>query len=138
MGLEVNWRKVPQKEKGAKSKQSTKKGKLENSGPELDNWMTGVPSGEKAGTWYRSEGLLNPPQWVKAEPDGGKKKKITAFQSLGNPQTLQTSREKSRRKTNCRDQEPDDCEPLNFNTSSSKDTISNLKFYTHSSHKLTG
>lgn len=73
MGLEVNWRKVRQKEKGAKSKQSTKKGKLENSGPELDNWMTGVPSGEKAGTWCRSGGLLNPPQWVKAEPDGGEK-----------------------------------------------------------------
>lgn len=35
--------------------------------------MTGVPSGEKAGTWCRNGGPLSPPQWVKAELDGGEK-----------------------------------------------------------------
>lgn len=63
---------IPPKGERSKTQPINQKGKLENSGPELNSWMTGVPSGEKAGTWCRSGGPLSPPQWVKAEPDGGK------------------------------------------------------------------
>lgn len=58
--------------KGERRKEQNATNQPERKIRKLGPWMTGVPSGEKAGTWCRSGGPLSPPQWVKAEPDGGK------------------------------------------------------------------
>ena len=53
---------TPPKGERRKGQNPTNQPKKENwkTRPELNNWMTGVPSGEKAGAWCRNGGPLSP------------------------------------------------------------------------------